>query len=140
MIKERLSFSDEARSENGKKLSKIVTMLKSTSFDFVLMGLVIAGMILAVAEVVFAQSSSPIIVNNVALQNATCALFAYLEGSFGALIMVASGVGAIISSAFGQYRASLGMMVVAIGSFVLKSLAITFFGVESVTGGKCQSD
>lgn len=55
------------------------------------------------------------------------AIFTYLEGSFGALIMVASGIGAIVSSAFGQYRASLGLLVVAVGAFVLRSLVGTFF-------------
>lgn len=55
------------------------------------------------------------------------ALLLYLEGSFGALVMVCSGIGAILSSAFGQYRASLGLMVVAIGSFILRSLMSTFF-------------
>ncbi len=51
----------------------------------------------------------------------------FIEGSFGALIMVVSGIGAIISSAFGQYRAALGLLVVAIGCFILRSLVNTFF-------------
>ncbi|MCO6429694.1 MAG: hypothetical protein J5J00_02455 [Deltaproteobacteria bacterium] len=55
------------------------------------------------------------------------AVLTYLEGSFGALVMVASGIGAILSAAFGQYRAALGLMVVAIGSFILRSLMSTFF-------------
>ena len=55
------------------------------------------------------------------------AVLLYLEGSFGALVMVCSGVGAILSAAFGQYRASLGLLVVAIGSFILRSLMSTFF-------------
>jgi hypothetical protein len=55
------------------------------------------------------------------------AIFTYLEGSFGALIMVAAGIGAIVSSAFGQYKAALGLLVVAVGAFVLRSLVGTFF-------------
>ena len=55
------------------------------------------------------------------------AIFTYLEGSFGALIMVSAGIGAIVSSAFGQYRAALGLLVVAVGAFVLRSLVGTFF-------------
>ena len=51
----------------------------------------------------------------------------YLEGSVGALVMVACGIGAIMSSAFGQYRAALGLMVVAVGAFILRSLMSTFF-------------
>lgn len=55
------------------------------------------------------------------------AIFTYLEGSFGALVMVCAGIGAIVSSAFGQYRAALGLLVVAVGAFVLRSLVGTFF-------------
>ncbi len=59
-------------------------------------------------------------------------IFTYLEGSFGVLVMVASGLGAILSSAFGQYRAALGCLVVAVGAFILRSIASTFFNVEEI--------
>ena len=59
-------------------------------------------------------------------------LFGYIEGSFGALIMVAAGLGAIMAAAFGQYRAALGMLVVAVGSFILRSLVGTFFNDDSI--------
>lgn len=65
------------------------------------------------------------------IREATCIVFRYLEGSFGALVMVASGIGAILSAAFGQYRAALGLMVVAIGSFIIRSITSTFFGAEN---------
>jgi hypothetical protein len=65
--------------------------------------------------------------NAIRLTQATNGVLLYLEGSFGALVMVASGIGAILSSAFGQYKAALGLMVVAIGSFILRSLMSTFF-------------
>jgi hypothetical protein len=55
------------------------------------------------------------------------ALFTYLEGSFGALIMVMSGIFAIVSAAFGNYRAAFGLFVVAVGAFVLRSFVGTFF-------------
>lgn len=54
-------------------------------------------------------------------------IFTYMEGSFGALVMVASGIGAIFASAFGQFKAALGLLVVAIGAFILRSLVTTFF-------------
>ena len=57
----------------------------------------------------------------------------YLEGTFGALIMVAAGLGAILSSAFGQYRAALGCLVVAVGTFILRSFISTFFNTESTS-------
>lgn len=65
--------------------------------------------------------------NDVRIAEAVNRIFAYLEGSFGALIMVSAGLGAIISSAFGQYRAALGLLVVAVGAFILRSLVSTFF-------------
>ena len=57
-------------------------------------------------------------------------ILTFLEGSFGALIMVAAGLGAILSSAFGQYKAALGCLVVAVGTFILRSFISTFFNTE----------
>ena len=65
--------------------------------------------------------------NDERITNAVNAIMTYLEGSFGALIMAASGVGAIMSAAFGQYKAALSLMVVAVGAFILRSLIGTFF-------------
>ena len=65
--------------------------------------------------------------NDTRIAEAVNRIFGYLEGSFGALIMVACGLGAIISAAFGQYRAALGLLVVAVGAFILRSLVTTFF-------------
>jgi hypothetical protein len=142
MKKKYLSFSNKACHKYCEKIGAFFSALNSTHFDLALLSVVIGGMSLVAVESVLAQNSGARIleVDSSAIKDATCVVFAYLEGSFGALVMVASGVGAIISSAFGQYRASLGMMVVAIGSFVIKSLTITFFGKESVLGGKCHSD
>lgn len=70
--------------------------------------------------------------NDERISEAVNRIFGYLEGSFGALIMVAAGLGAIISSAFGQYRAALGLLVVAVGAFILRSLVSTFFNADSI--------
>ncbi|GEM_PF-1766307 len=59
-------------------------------------------------------------------------IFAYIEGSFGALIMVAAGLGAIMAAALGSYSAAIGLLVVAVGAFVLRSLVGTFFNTESI--------
>ncbi|MBX7144688.1 MAG: hypothetical protein K1X79_09580, partial [Oligoflexia bacterium] len=58
--------------------------------------------------------------NDTRLANSVNAILTYLEGTFGALVMVCAGVGAILSSAFGQYKAALGLMVVAVGAFILR--------------------
>ena len=65
--------------------------------------------------------------NDAKIANAVNAIMAYLEGSFGALVMAAAGIGAILSAAFGQYKAALSLMVVAVGAFILRSLISTFF-------------
>jgi len=71
--------------------------------------------------------------NSERLNESLQVIFGYLEGSFGALIMVSAGIGAILSSAFGQYRAALGLLVVAVGAFILRSLTTAFFNVGADT-------
>ena len=44
--------------------------------------------------------------------------------------MVVSGIGAIVAAAMGAYRAAVGMIVVAVGSFILRALVSLFFGSE----------
>ena len=75
-------------------------------------------------------SSGDIVDNRIA--NAVSTIFAFLEGSFGALIMAASGIGAIMSAAFGQYKAALSCMVVAVGAFILRNLMNTFFNTSTI--------
>ncbi len=70
--------------------------------------------------------------NATRVTEAVNAVLLYLEGSFGALVMVCAGIGSILSSAFGQYRASLGLMVVAIGSFILRSILSTFINDQGI--------
>jgi hypothetical protein len=70
--------------------------------------------------------------NDTRIANSVNAILTYLEGTFGALVMVAAGVGAILSSAFGQYRAALGLMVVAVGAFILRSFIGTFFNDKNI--------
>lgn len=62
------------------------------------------------------------------IEGAVGNLFMLIEGSFGALIMVVSGLGAIIAAAMGAYRAAVGMLVVALGAFILRALVSLFFG------------
>ena len=69
------------------------------------------------------------------IANAVSTLFKFLEGSFGALIMAASGIGAILSAAFGQYKMALSCMVVAVGAFILRSFMNTFFNTTSLSIG-----
>jgi len=70
--------------------------------------------------------------NDVRIANSVNAILTYLEGTFGALVMVAAGLGAILSAAFGQYKAALGCLVVAVGAFILRSFLGTFFNDTNV--------
>ena len=70
--------------------------------------------------------------NDVRLAMSINAILTYIEGTFGAMVMVAAGIGAILSSAFGQYRAALGLLVVAVGAFILRSLVGTFFNDDNI--------
>jgi hypothetical protein len=72
--------------------------------------------------------------NDDKIATAVKAIFTFLEGSFGALVMVVAGLGAIMSAAFGQYKAALGCLVVAVGAFILRSFVYTFFNTETIEG------
>lgn len=74
------------------------------------------------------------------IANAVAVLFKFLEGSFGALVMAASGIGAILSAAFGQYKMALSCMVVAVGAFILRSMLNTFFNTQSIEGTEYGTD
>jgi hypothetical protein len=76
--------------------------------------------------------ASQITYNDTRIAEAIQAVLAYIEGTFGAMVMIAAGIGAIFSSAFGQYKAALGLLVVAVGAFILRSLVSAFFNVENV--------
>jgi hypothetical protein len=60
----------------------------------------------------------------------TARIFELIEGNLGALIMVTAGLAAIVSAALGAYRAAVGLLVVAVGAFILRSLVDIFFNFE----------
>lgn len=72
--------------------------------------------------------------NDAMIKNAVCQLYRLIEGAFGALVMTVAGIAAIVSSAFGAYRAAVGMLVVGLGAFILRSLVSLFFGEFSCGG------
>lgn len=54
-------------------------------------------------------------------------LLMLIEGPFGALLTTAAGIGAIVSSAMGNFRAAWTLLVVSIGAFILRSYITLFF-------------
>ncbi len=100
---------------------------ESLSLVLIVAGGVIVASGLADDAVAQVSSGASIAYNEERITAAVNAIMTYLEGSFGALIMASAGIGAIMSAAFGQYKASLSLLVVSVGSFILRSLMGTFF-------------
>jgi uncharacterized membrane protein len=110
---------------------KLAAMFSAPSRKHGQVGLLLLGLGLLVGGLsldVLAQSEAEY--NHERLDTAIEVIFQYIEGSFGALVMIASGIGAILSSAFGQYRAALGLLVVAVGAYILRSITDAFFDVD----------
>lgn len=52
-----------------------------------------------------------------------------IEGAFGALVAAAAGVAAILAAALGGFKMAWSLVVVAVGSFVLRAFISLFNGV-----------
>lgn len=102
--------------------------------QFMLFGFGVVLLTIGLAGGAFAQGGAKhtIHYNDERLSQSINAILTYIEGTFGAMVMVAAGIGAILSSAFGQYRAALGLLVVAVGAFILRSLVGTFFNDANI--------
>ncbi|RME57307.1 MAG: hypothetical protein D6780_08665 [Candidatus Dadabacteria bacterium] len=115
-----------------KRKREANNILKNRSFQQSLLFTVgVALLIFGLISLSFSQLEPSVITyNDDRIVNAVSTILGYLEGAFGALVMVLAGVSAIISAAFGQYRAALSLLVVAIGAFILRSLVYTFFNID----------
>ena len=54
-------------------------------------------------------------------------LCGHMKGNYGALLMSTAGVGAIVSAAFGNYKASYGFIITGIGAFTITSMLSLYF-------------
>jgi hypothetical protein len=52
-----------------------------------------------------------------------------IEGAFGALVAAAAGVAAIVAAALGGFKMAWALVVVAVGSFILRAFITIFNGV-----------
>jgi len=99
--------------------------------DKVLITLAVLLLICLCVDNAFAQSRGiELEFDQTKIADATEALLVLIEGALGAVIMIAAGIIAIFSAAFGAYRAAMAMLFVAVGSFILRSLVTLFFGEE----------
>jgi hypothetical protein len=137
-----INSAKERALDVARKASLVVTAPTEKQAQTILFAAGVLTLSLGLSEELFAQAGNFNTVNNSLAGNgqiedgriaaAVNVLFAFLEGSFGALIMAASGIAAIVAAAFGQYKAALSCMVCAVGAFILRSIMQTFFNVESV--------
>jgi hypothetical protein len=117
------------------KASSIKTYSSATAFinkhtNTIALGTGVVLLTLGLEGVALAQSESysEAAFDPTLIQGAVGNIFALIEGAFGALIMVVSGLAAIVAAAMGAYRAAVGMLVVAVGAFILRALVSLFFG------------
>lgn len=63
--------------------------------------------------------------------NATCTILGFVQGSFGGLMVTISGIIAIVSAAFGAFKASTAMVATGTVAFVLRDLIDLYFDMPS---------
>ena len=83
--------------------------------------------LLMMAPMALAQGVLP---PNNRISEAVCRLLGFIQGDFGALLMVIAGIVAIITAVMGAYRLALSLVVVAVASFILPALVRVFFDVD----------
>lgn len=62
-------------------------------------------------------------------------LLGLIEGAFGALVAAAAGVAAILAAALGGFKMAWSLVVVSIGSFILRSFITLFNGSCGASAG-----
>lgn len=121
----------------GQAVGAVKVARSSAHLQFALVALGMATLMIGAESNALAIGQSDLLDHNANYQTgqideAIKVIFTMLEGSFGALIAVGAGIMAVISSAFGQYRAALGCLIVAVGAFILRSFVFTWFNVETI--------
>jgi len=66
-------------------------------------------------------------VDTSAIDEAICWLMYFQMGSYGALLLAVSGVGAVVGAAMGSYRAAMNCLVVGVGSWLIQPVADLMF-------------
>lgn len=81
----------------------------------------------------YSHAASSVPIDTSELVKGTCTLFFLIEGPYGALLATVAGLGAIVSSAMGQYRSAYNFLIVSISSFILRAMVSMWFGVPDNT-------
>ena len=72
------------------------------------------------------------------IKDAICKVIFVIEGSFGALLMLVAGLAGIVSAAIGAYKAAMNCIVIACGSWIIRSFVTLYFG-KDVFGDDCKT-
>lgn len=91
----------------------------------------VALLSIGLSQVAYTQAIT-ITYNDNRIANSVNAVLTYIEGSFGALVMVSAGIGAIMAAAMGSNQQALALLVVSVGAFILRSVLATFFNDRSL--------
>jgi hypothetical protein len=83
--------------------------------------------LLWVSYLVFGGAVKAAPVDTSAIDEAICWLMYFQMGSYGALLLAVSGVGAVVGAAMGSYRAAMNCLVVGVGSWLIQPVADLMF-------------
>ena len=73
------------------------------------------------------------------LKAGICDLFELIEGDLGMLLAVVAGIGAIVASVFGAYRATNSFIVVALAAFIIRAMVSLWFVLPEEECGTSRS-
>jgi hypothetical protein len=88
---------------------------------------IILFLVMAITSVVPESASAVEMLSGGRIITACDRLLMLIEGSLGALVTTAAGIGAIVCSALGGFRSAWTLLVVSVGSFILRSYVTLFF-------------
>ena len=71
-----------------------------------------------------------------AIEEASCWILYFIEGSFGALLVAVAGLGALVSAATGMYRTAIQALVVALGAVMIEPIGVMFFNYSPQNCGQ----
>ena len=127
-----MKLTEKLNSGYRSVCQEVGAFLRAPSRAQVQITLLAVGVVLLSSGLTLEAVAQDATYNDQRVAEAVAVLFGYMEGAFGALVMVVSGIGAILAAAFGQYKAALGCLIVAVGAFILRSFMGTFFNVDSI--------
>jgi|688.fasta_scaffold901004_1 hypothetical protein len=124
-----------AYADLGRKIGAMHVAPTKAQAQMVLFALGVSLLTLGMIHGASAQGIGPGLYNDDRIAEIINRMFLYLEGSFGALVMVVAGIMAVFAAALGSYKMGLGLLIVAVGAFILRSLVSTFFNDANIDPG-----